>query len=51
MQKLQQFYIMKFESGRLEKEKYNIKINVRQAKKNGELVALGDNQVLRSIRK
>lgn len=51
MQKLQQFYVLKFNSGRLKKDKYNININIKTARKNGELIALGDNQVLRSIRK
>lgn len=51
MQKLQQFYVLKFNSGRLKKDNYNININIKTARKNGELIALGDNQVLRSIRK
>lgn len=51
MQKLQQFYVLKFNSSRLKKDKYNININIKSARKNGELIALGDNQVLRSIRK
>lgn len=51
MQKLQQFYVLKFNSSRLYKDNYNINITVKSARKNGELIALGDNQVLRSIRK
>ena len=51
MQKLQQFYVLKFNSGRLKKDNYDININIKTARKNGELIALGDNQVLRSIRK
>lgn len=51
MQKLQQFYVLKFNSGRLKKDRYNININIKTARKNGELIALGDNQVLRSIRR
>lgn len=51
MQKLQQFYVLKFNSSRLEKDNYNINISMKSAKKNDELIALGDNQVLRSIRK
>lgn len=51
MQKLQQFYVLKFNSGRLKKDNYNININMKTAKKNDEIIALGDNQVLRSIRK
>ena len=51
MNKLQQFYVLKFNSGRLAKNGYNINITMKTAKKNNELIALGDNQVLRSIRK
>ena len=51
MQKLQQFYVLKFNSSRLKKDKYDININIKTARKNGELIALGDNQVLRAIRK
>lgn len=51
MQKLQQFYVLKFNSGRLKKDNYNININMKNARKNDELIALGDNQVLRAIRK
>lgn len=51
MQKLQQFYVLKFNSSRLKKDNYNINITMKSARKNGELIALGDNQVLRSIRK
>lgn len=51
MQKLQQFYVLKFNSSRLKKDSYNINITMKAAKKNGELISLGDNQVLRSIRK
>ena len=51
MQKLQQFYVLKFNSGRLKKDNYNININMKSARKNDELIALGDNQVLRAIRK
>lgn len=51
MQKLQQFYVLKFNSSRLKKDNYNIDISIKTAKKNNELITLGDNQVLRSIRK
>lgn len=51
MQKLQQFYVLKFNSSRLKKDGYDIKITMKDARKNGELIALGDNQVLRAIRK
>lgn len=51
MQKLQQFYVLKFNSGRLKKNNYNINITIKTAKKNNEIISLGDNQVLRSIRR
>lgn len=51
MQKLQQFYVLKFNSSRLKKDKYNINISMKAARRNNELIALGDNQVLRSIRR
>lgn len=51
MQKLQQFYVLKFNSSRLKKCNYNIKIDIKTARKNDEIISLGDNQVLRSIRK
>lgn len=51
MLKLQQFFIYKFETDRLNKSNYNINIDMKQARKNNELISLADNQVLRSIRK
>lgn len=57
MKKLQQFYIMKFSSNRLEKFGYHLKrilgnsgTNIRDIRSNKELIALGDNQALRTIR-
>lgn len=50
MKKLQQFYIMKFPLDRLTKFNYSITRTISQARKNRELIALGDSQVLRSIR-
>lgn len=57
MKKLQQFYIMKFSSSRLEKFNYHLKrilgntgTHVREIRNNNELIALGDNQALRTIR-
>ena len=46
-----QLYTMKFKSLRLKEYNYNITLTPKQAKKNGELIALSDNQILRSIRK
>jgi hypothetical protein len=41
---------MKFKSNRLKKFNYDINISFDEAKKLGEIVALADNQILRSIR-
>ena len=46
-----QLYTMKFKSSRLKEYDYNITLTPQQAKVNGELIALSDNQILRSIRK
>lgn len=46
-----QLYTMKFKSSRLKEYDYNIALTPQQAKTNGELIALSDNQILRSIRK
>jgi hypothetical protein len=48
--KLQQYYIYKFETDRLKDDNYDIIINPHQARKNGELVSIGDSQMLRSLR-
>lgn len=45
-----QLYTMKFKSSRLKRSKYNIQINYKQALINKEIIALSDNQILRSIR-
>lgn len=57
MKKLQQFYIMKFSSTRLDKFGYHLKrvlgnsgFYIRDIRQNGELIALADNQALRLIR-
>jgi len=47
---LQQYHIFKFSSQRLKKSNYNINISISQARLNGEIVALGDSQMLRSLR-
>lgn len=41
---------MKFKSSRLKEFEYNINQTFNEAKENGEMVALADNQILRSIR-
>lgn len=45
-----QFYTMKFKSSRLKEFKYNISLTFDEARENGEIIALADNQILRSIR-
>lgn len=49
--KLQQYYIYKFLSSRLKHKKFNIDITIDKARINGEIVSLGDSQMLRSWRK
>ena len=48
--KLQQFFIYKINSKRLIQDNLNIELNINQARKNGELVSIGDSQMLRSLR-
>ena len=50
MNKLRLFYIYKFDTNRLREYNNDIIIIVEEARRNGELVAVGDNQVLRTIR-
>jgi len=45
-----QFYIYKFKSSRLKEFNYNIELTFDKAKELKEVVALADNQILRSIR-
>lgn len=49
--KLQGFSIFKFSSKRLSKSKFNIKIDIATARRNGELVKLGDSALLEVIRR
>jgi len=49
--KLQQYHVFKLTTSRLKESKYSIEnFTVAQARLNGELVQIGDNQVFRSIR-
>jgi hypothetical protein len=50
LNKLRLFYIYKFTSDRLKEYKYDINITIDEARRNGELVSIGDSQVLRIIR-
>ena len=45
-----QLYTMKFQSSRLKKYKYDIQVDYYKALENGEIIALSDNQLLRTIR-
>lgn len=45
-----QLFTMKLKSSRLKKFNYDIEIDYQEALENGEIVALGDNQILRTIR-
>lgn len=49
MVKLQGFLIVKTTSTRLKNSKYNIKLNLKQARQNGELVSIGESQMIRSL--
>lgn len=49
MKTQQQFYLYKFSSGRIIKANYNIKINIDEARKNGELITVGQNQAIMSL--
>ena len=49
MKKQSLFYIFKFESDRIKTYKYNIDLTLKQARKNGELVSVGRNQVISTI--
>jgi hypothetical protein len=47
--KIQQYYIFKFSSERLKESDYNLNITPHQARKNGELISLGESQMLKSL--
>ena len=49
--KLQSFLVMKFNSTRLKEYNYDITITLEDARKNGEVIRLGDSQLLSVIRK
>lgn len=45
-----QFKAMKFNSSRLKKYNYDIKVDYQQGVKDGDVISLADNQILRTIR-
>ena len=51
MVKLQQYFIFKLSTDRLKADNYDILLTPDQARRNGELVSIGDSQMLRSLRK
>jgi hypothetical protein len=51
LRKLQSFFIFKFESDRLREVNYTLNITLDQARKNNEVVRLGDSELLRAIRR
>ena len=50
MKKLQQYYIYKISTSRLKKSNYSVNLTIDLARKTGELVSIGDSQMLRSLR-
>ena len=50
MVKQQQFHVFRLRSSRLKEYKYDIQLTIEQARKNKELIALGDSELLRQIR-
>jgi hypothetical protein len=50
LRRLQQYDIYKFSSARLKKSNYKINITIQEGRKNGEVISLGDSQMLRSLR-
>jgi len=48
--KQQQFHVFRLRSTRLKEYKYDIQLTIEQARKNKELIALGDSELLRQIR-
>lgn len=48
--KIQQFYILKFDSIRLKNSNYNISIDLETARKNNEVISLSDSELLRQYR-
>ena len=49
MSKIQSFYILHLSSSRVIRSNYNIDVSINQARKNGELVAVAENQAIRTL--
>jgi len=50
LKKLQQYYIFKIPTSHLRNENYNIELAISDARRRGEIVSIGDSQMLRSLR-
>ena len=50
MKKLQQYYIFKIATSRLKNSNYNINLSIKDARRYGEIVSMGDSQMFRSLR-
>jgi len=48
--KTQQYFILKFNTDRLKNANNNVTITINDARRNGELISIGDSQVLKSLR-
>jgi len=49
LSKIQSFYILHLSSSRVIRSNYNIDVTISQARKNGELVAVAENQAVRTL--
>jgi hypothetical protein len=47
--KLQQFWILKFNSNRLKKARYKINISLDDARKNGEIITINNSEMIRTL--
>jgi hypothetical protein len=50
LRKLQQYYIFKITTSKLKRKNYNFNLSITEARHSGELVSIGDSQMLRSLR-
>lgn len=50
-QKLQSFFILKITTNRLKEKNYKIHISLEDARRNSEIIRLGDSEMLRAIRR
>jgi hypothetical protein len=50
LKKLQQYYIFKITTSKLKRKNYNFNLTISEARRSGEIVSIGDSQMLRSLR-